>query len=124
MRKIFSIFIFLFIFSFLAFSFAPNSLAAKDYGLNETAKEAGLDTVAVASSPEAIIGVVIGAMLAFIGVIFLVLMIYGGFIWMLARGNEAEVEKAKKIINTAIIGVIIVIASYAFTQFVLSVLLK
>jgi len=45
-------------------------------------------------------------------------MIYGGFIWMIARGNEGEVTKAKDLIQAAIIGLVVVLAAYAITQFI------
>lgn len=89
-------------------------------GLNEAAnrgfgpiEESGLQT----DLPSAI-GKVIGVGLSLIGVIFLILMIYSGFLWMLARGNETEVTKAKDLIQAAIIGLIIVLAAYAITQYV------
>ena len=35
------------------------------------------------------IGKIVGILLSFVGVLFFLLMIYGGIIWMTARGNEA-----------------------------------
>lgn len=58
-------------------------------------------------------------LLSFLGVIFLILMIYGGFLWMTARGNENQVTDAKKIIVNSTIGVVIVMMAYAITWFVL-----
>jgi hypothetical protein len=57
-----------------------------------------------------------------LGVIFLVLTIYGGFIWMNARGRETEVEKAQGIIRATVIGLAIVVAAYAISYFVVEVL--
>ncbi|MCK4553697.1 hypothetical protein KAU19_01920, partial [Candidatus Parcubacteria bacterium] len=71
-----------------------------DSGLIDTGYEAGYEetiTNEPMSLPERI-GQIINAVLVFLGVIFLILMIYGGYIWMTARGNEQEVEKAKNII--------------------------
>lgn len=65
-----------------------------------------------------IIGVVISAALALIGAIFLVLMLYAGYHWMTARGEEEKVEKAKDTINRAIVGLIIVVGAYAIWKFV------
>lgn len=62
----------------------------------------------------------ITAGLSLIGVIFLILMVYGGYIWMTARGDEAEAKRAKGIITMAVIGMIIVIAAYAATTFVVN----
>ena len=68
------------------------------------------------------IGKAVGVGLSFIGVLFLGLLIYGGFTWMFARGNQQDVQKAKDIMEAAVIGLIIVIAAYAITAYVGSVL--
>jgi hypothetical protein len=67
------------------------------------------------------IGKIVGVGLAFIGVLFLILMIYGGFTWMTARGNQQDVTKAKDLFEAAIIGLIIVFAAYAITAYVGSI---
>jgi hypothetical protein len=70
------------------------------------------------SDPLDIIGWIVSIVLGLLGVFFLGLMLYGGYIWMIARGNEAEVTKAKAIIKNAIFGLIIILAAYAITAFV------
>ncbi|MBI4812330.1 hypothetical protein HY798_02705 [Candidatus Falkowbacteria bacterium] len=45
-------------------------------------------------------------------------MIYGGYTWMTASGNEQQVEKAKGIIKNAVIGLIVVLAAYVVTAFI------
>ncbi|MCK5060945.1 hypothetical protein KAR28_00175 [Candidatus Parcubacteria bacterium] len=72
----------------------------------------------VARDLPAAIGQIVGAILAFVGVLFLGLMIYGGFIWMMARGNESEVEKAKELIKSAVVGLVVILAAYAITSYV------
>lgn len=71
-------------------------------------------------SPSEYIGRVIKVLLSMVGVLLLLMLIYGGFIWMNARGNETEADKARKIIQNAIIGLVIVLAAYAITTFVTS----
>lgn len=88
---------------------------AQDFGLKTAANQAGLNTNR--SVPE-IIGGLIQAALGFVGVIFLVLMLYAGFLWMTARGNNEQVTKAKDLITGAIIGIVIVASAYAITSFV------
>lgn len=92
--------------------------ALSQYGLGETAEKAGLKGAIKSSSIADLIGNVVGAALTMVGVLFLILMLYGGIIWMTARGNETETDKALKTIKSAIIGLIIVVASYAITNFV------
>ena len=66
------------------------------------------------------IGTVISVALALLGSIFLILMIYAGYNWMTARGEEEKVTKAKDTINRAIIGIIIVVGAYAIWAFIFS----
>lgn len=61
---------------------------------------------------------IINVALGFLGLFALVLIMYGGFIWMNARGNEEEVRKAKKILEGAIIGLVIILASLGISQYV------
>lgn len=67
-----------------------------------------------------IIASVITAFLSLLGIIFLILIIYGGYLWMTAGGNEEQVTKAMDIIKKAIIGLIIIVSAYAITYFVFS----
>ena len=60
--------------------------------------------------------------LGFMGAIFLVLAIYGGYNWMMARGNEDMVEKAKKTITNATIGLIVVLSAYAIVRIIVVVI--
>jgi len=69
--------------------------------------------------PTHLVGNIIKAFLSLLGVIFIGLMIYGGFLWMNARGDAEQVKKAQNIIRDALIGLIIVIAAYAITYFIL-----
>ena len=70
-----------------------------------------------------VVSTVIVAIFALLGVIFLVLMIYAGFLWMTARGNDEQVSRAQKILQQSVIGLIIIVGAYAITYFVLSNLL-
>jgi cbb3-type cytochrome oxidase subunit 3 len=62
---------------------------------------------------------VISGLLGFLGVGALCLIIYGGFMWTTSLGNREKVDKAKKTILYALIGLAIILASYAITSFVL-----
>jgi len=67
---------------------------------------------------------IIKVVLGFLGVIFIVLIIYAGFLWMTSAGNEEKVTKAKQIMVAAVIGTAIVLAAYALTFFVIDKLLE
>lgn len=90
----------------------------KDGGLDQTAIGSGIETTGATTDINLRIGGIINVVLSFLGVIFLILMIYGGFKWMLARGNSKEAEVALDLIKDAIIGVAIVSTAYVITAFV------
>ncbi len=83
------------------------------YGLEEAG--AGLSNTPISVRVSTMIGAIVG----FVGVIFLVLMIYGGLTWMTAGGNEEKIGKAKKIIVNSTIGIVIVMLSYAITYYII-----
>ncbi len=65
----------------------------------------------------AIIGNIISSLLAFIGIIFLILIIYAGFMWMTAGGNEEKVNMAISTAIRASVGLVIIAAAYLITKF-------
>jgi type IV secretion system pilin len=56
--------------------------------------------------------------LGLLGIIFLVLIIWGGYDWMFSGGNEERVTKAKQKIKMAVNGLIIILAAYILTSFI------
>ena len=100
----------------------PLSVDAK-FGLEETggeiAKEIpGFTLGGSEGSLAGRVGNVISAALTLTGVAFFILVIYGGFLWMTARGHEEQSSKALRTIFAAIIGIIIVLGAYAITSFI------
>lgn len=85
--------------------------------LKTTADTAELKTD---SNLQTLLGRVLGAALALLGILFFGLTIYAGIKWMIARGNTGEVEHAKESLTNAIIGLIIVLIAYAITKFILA----
>ena len=65
-----------------------------------------------------ILGTVVSAFLGLLGVIFMVLIIYAGYNWMTAEGEEEKVKKAKDTIRQSIIGLVLIVAAYAIWAFV------
>jgi len=49
---------------------------------------------------------------------------YGGFLWMTAAGNEQQIEKAKKILTSSVVGLVIVILAYALSLFIINVIIS
>ncbi len=96
----------------------PTDIEAIDTGGSTTLQEA---SQLGARNPVDTASLIINWILTIMGLFFLILMIYGGFIWMLARGNESEVEKATNIIKAAVIGLIIILLSYGISAFIFTV---
>lgn len=88
--------------------------------LDAAASTAGYDTSNANTKINTILASVIKTVLSLLGVMFLGLMIYGGFLWMTAKGNESQVEKSRNLITAAMIGLGIVVGAYAITFFILS----
>ncbi len=80
---------------------------------------AGYSNITTDSFPQAF-GRIINVFLSILGVIFMAYMVYGGYLWMIARGNEEQVNRAKAVIRGSIIGIIIVLAAYAISAFVVN----
>ncbi|MBI4457695.1 hypothetical protein HY633_01900 [Candidatus Uhrbacteria bacterium] len=105
-----------------SFVFAHNALAVeslKDKLTNsaqKTGTNAGLGSQDLAQS----IGAIINGFFGLLGTVFVILMIYAGFLYMTAQGNEDQVEKAKTLIKNAIIGLVIMFLAYAITGFVIT----
>jgi len=103
-------------------------IKAGNYGLSETAtKIPAFESQSQGNATTFLnskIGSIVGVVLSFVGVIFLILMIYAGLVWMTAQGNQEQVNKAKDLMINAIIGLIIVLAAYAITAFIGARLIK
>ncbi len=90
----------------------------EDSGVQKTGESAGYDTKSDQPDLDQTIGQNINLVLSFIGILFIILMLYGGITWMTAAGSEEKAKKAKGIIIDSVIGLIIVIVAYAITYFV------
>ncbi|MFH1187265.1 MAG: hypothetical protein V1688_00195 [bacterium] len=90
-------------------------------GLLEAAGQTGAGfSLATDTSLSEYIGSIIQYILSFLGVIFICLIIYGGFLWMIARGDSEEITKAKDIITSSVIGLGIIISAYTLTYYLLT----
>lgn len=100
---------------FSVFSVADFSLAQDDFGVND-ASGIGLG----GGDLKVVISNIIRIILGFLGFLGVLMVLYGGFIWMTAGGDPVKVEKAKKILVAAIIGLIIILSAFTIVSFVIS----
>lgn len=115
---------------FLCFSFvgANKTVKAKitedaANALNPVAEVYGATGTDTQTIPQ-IIASIIQYALSFLGVIFLVFLIYAGFLWMTAAGDQEKITKATDILQSSVIGLIIILSSYTITYFALQNLTK
>jgi len=59
---------------------------------------------------------IIQVILGFLGLISVIIILIGGFMWMTAGGNEERVTKGRKWIINGVIGLVIVLAAYAIAS--------
>ncbi len=84
--------------------------------LEGVAEKAGLKGDTDLSS---LIGRILGVVFSLMGLLLVVLLVIGGFMWMTSGGSDEKVKKAKGLMANAVIGLIIVILAYAATHFVI-----
>ena len=83
------------------------------------------DEVGFTSDPLPVItGRAIQALLGIVGLLFLVLTVYAGVLYMTANGETGKIEKAKGILKNSIIGLVIVVGAYTLTTFVVDQLIE
>jgi cytochrome bd-type quinol oxidase subunit 2 len=70
-----------------------------------------------------IAGTAIKTFLSLLGIIFIILIILAGYNWMIANGDEQKITKAKDTLRASIIGLVIILGSYAIWMFIFAKLI-
>jgi hypothetical protein len=92
----------------------PLMASASPYSIEDIGTLVGLGQADLKTTVINVIQWVLG-ILALVAV---VMIIFGGFTWLTAAGSEEKIEKAKKIISAAVIGLIVVLLAWAIVIFV------
>lgn len=99
----------------LVVSFAPATFAQFiSAGDNPVAESTG-----GASSIRQLVLTMLRFFLGFLGIIAVIMIIYGGILYVTSAGNEESAGKGKKILMYAIVGIIIIFISFALVNTVL-----
>jgi hypothetical protein len=105
------------------FAFSPVHIVSAEALTPQEEKEFGitplkdLNVSQTNSTAQEVIVRIINLALTFLGLIAVILILWGGFKWMTAGGNDESVEAAKKIIIAAVIGLAIILSAYAIANF-------
>jgi hypothetical protein len=94
-------------------------LTANDLGVNAIQDDIKLGSGDVRQTAARIINVALG----FLGIIAVVIVLVGGFKYMVSGGNEEKTQEAKNLIVAGIIGLAIILSAWAITSFVIGQLL-
>lgn len=98
---------------------AQTPITATGLGLNSNVQQSlGL----AATDIRVIIAKIIRAAFALLGLVFLVIVLYGGFLWMTAGGNEEKISSAKRLFFNGVIGLVIMLSAVGITQFIMHLL--
>jgi len=105
--------------------FAVTAYAQNTAGLTsgETGIQYGEYTGLTGTDIRITIANIIRVALGFLGMLAILLILYAGFIWMTAAGSEERVQRAKQILTSAVIGLVIIIAAFAVVSFIMGRLL-
>ncbi|NQV90812.1 hypothetical protein HQ487_05425 [Candidatus Uhrbacteria bacterium] len=101
-----------------AAAFAQLSQAQTDL----TSVGSAIGTDATSNDLPELIGNIIGVLLSVLGIIFVVLVVYAGFLYLTSAGEPDKVKKAKTMLTQAVIGLVIIVAAYAIAAFVIDAL--
>ncbi|MBU0647246.1 MAG: Ig-like domain-containing protein [Patescibacteria group bacterium] len=86
----------------------------------DTGIQYGVGTGLGQEDPRIIVAKIIRIVIGFLGIIAVGLVLYAGWLWMTSDGEEDKVEKAKMILRNALIGLIIILSSFAIVSFILN----
>lgn len=104
----------------IVFAILPSIALAQGTNLyiNDLGEPLGLGNQDIRLTIASIINVALGLL----GIIAVIIIIYAGFLWMTAGGNDDKIKEARTMLINGLIGLIIIITSYAVARFVLNAL--
>lgn len=106
--------VFLFAFNYEVLAQSGNDVMWGGYE-DEVEQDSGLSR----GDPRIIIAKVIRVFLGFLGILAVILIMFAGFMYMTSDGEESKVQRAKDILKNALIGLIIIMASFGIVSFLL-----
>ena len=101
---------------FFAFNFCFAKYTANDISsfVSDVNQGVGADTV----DYQTFVAKIVQAGLGVVGLVFFILIFYGGYLWLSSHGKEETIKKAQDTIVASIIGLMIIVGSYALTNLV------
>ena len=94
-----------------------SNICVLDIGGDEFAGVVGTTTTDIRDAVRRFINVALG----FLGVLVVLMIIYGGVLWLTAMGSDDKIQKGKHILLWAAIGAIIISIAWTISSYILSV---
>lgn len=94
----------------------------KKYFNNNTdiGSRANLPSPTTATTPTDIVVKVVRFLLSFLGLLMVALILYGGYKWMTDEGTGKGIDEAKKIITSAVMGLVLILSAYIISEWTIT----
>lgn len=87
--------------------------------ISEGLQNAGEGVYSEELTVSTFVGNLIRTLLAATGIVFLIITVYAGVLYMTAAGDTEKIKKAKGMLTSSVIGIIIIVGAYAITTYVI-----
>lgn len=101
-------------------AFAQGSDLNNSLDLNNIGNELGLSQE---TNVKIVVARIIRVLLGFLGIVAVLIVLYGGFQWMTAAGNEERVSSARATLTAGLIGLVIILSAYAIASYIITTIL-
>jgi hypothetical protein len=88
--------------------------------LDAAADDTGIGSRSELGDLSSVIAVALRFILSLLGTLMLGYMVYAGYLWMTAQGDEGAISTAKGIMINTVIGFLVVVSAWAITYLVQS----
>lgn len=85
---------------------------------------AGQQTGLGANDPRAAVARIINYSLGLVGIIFLAYVVYAGYLWMTAGGEDEKITEAKNHLKNGLIGLIIILAALSISLIITTYIIR
>ena len=96
---------------------------AQDFGQGNLKSVGDTAKITTTQTLPVLIGNLVRTFIGLLGIIFLLLVVYAGVLWLTAQGDDEKVTHAKDLLKNAVIGLIIITVAYALTGFIINAVL-
>ncbi len=100
----------------------PQATYGQTTFVNKTVQDSIGKTGLGTTGPTVVIGQVINVALGFLAFVALGLILWAGWQWMTAAGNEDKISSAKSTLIAAVTGLLIILASWGITLYLFGAL--